>query len=149
MLSDSQMIERAIAIALKAHSGQEDKYGAPYILHPLRVGLGGTSAVEITAGILHDVVEDSAVTIEHLRKREEFPPAVITIVDALTKREGEEWEAYIDRVIACPQAMPVKLRDLEQNLDARRIGEFSEADAKRFTRYVWAWHRIRKAMGNW
>ena len=85
------MLQRAISLALMAHSGQKDKHGAPYILHPLRVGLRAENDVEMTAGFLHDVIEDSKNTIEDLR-RAGFPEEVLTIVDYLTKREGEEWK---------------------------------------------------------
>ena len=140
------MIERAIGIALAAHAGQKDKYGAPYILHPLQVGLGGRTDEEIAAGILHDVIEDSPRSIDDLRA-EGFPDDVLVIVDHLTKREGEVWEAYIHRVMEHEPAMQVKLRDLEQNMDTTRISSFGDEDQKRFTRYVWAWHTIRERLG--
>ncbi|MCB2205266.1 HD domain-containing protein [bacterium] len=140
------MIEAAIALAVKAHAGQKDKYGAPYILHPLKVGLGSHDDFEMTAGFLHDVIEDSPRTIEDLRK-EGFPEEVLIIVDHLTKRDGEEWEAYIHRVMEHEPSMRVKLRDLEQNMDTTRISSFGDRDKDRFTRYVWAWHQIREKLG--
>lgn len=140
------MIERAIGIALMAHAGQKDKYGVPYILHPLKVGLGGRTDEEITAGILHDVIEDSPRSIDDLRN-EGFPDEVLEIVEHLTKQEGEEWHAYIARVMEHEPAMQVKLRDLEQNMDTTRVSSFGDAEQKRFTRYVWAWHAIRERLG--
>ena len=143
---DAGMIEKALSMALMAHAGQKDKYGAPYVLHPLRVGLGGESAAEIASGFLHDVIEDTPKTVDHLRG-EGFPEEVLTIVDHLTKREGEGWEAYIHRVMEHEPSMRVKLRDLAHNMDATRIPEFGEKDADRFARYVWAWHEIRSTLG--
>ena len=69
-------IERAIEIASSAHAGQIDKAGQPYIFHPLRVMLRVSSEHEQMAAVLHDVVEDTTVTIEHLAK-EGFPSEVL------------------------------------------------------------------------
>ncbi len=145
-LTGSAMIERAIGIALQTHAGQKDKYGAPYILHPLRVGIGARNDIEKAAGFLHDVIEDSPRTIDDLR-REGFPEDVLTIVDHVSKREGEEWEHYIHRVMEHEPSMRVKLRDLADNMDASRIPEFKDKDYDRFSRYVWAWHEIRRKLG--
>ncbi|MBN1449210.1 MAG: bifunctional (p)ppGpp synthetase/guanosine-3',5'-bis(diphosphate) 3'-pyrophosphohydrolase [Bacteroidetes bacterium] len=145
-LTGSAMIERALAIALDVHEGQTDRHGSAYILHPLHVGLGAYNDIEIAAGFLHDVIEDSTLTVDDLRN-EGFPEEVLTIVDHLSKREGEEWEAYIDRVMEHEPSMRVKLLDLEQNMDTTRISSFNDRDRDRFTRYVWAWHRIREKMG--
>lgn len=146
------MIEQAIALALNVHRGQKDKHGAPYILHPLRVGLRARNEVEMIAGFLHDVVEDSdgAVTLETLRT-EGFPEEVVIIVDHLSKRvidgREEDWEQYIARVMEYEPAMHLKLLDLEQNMDTSRISHFNSSDSDRFTRYVDAWHRIREKLG--
>jgi GTP diphosphokinase / guanosine-3',5'-bis(diphosphate) 3'-diphosphatase len=81
-------LERAIAIASGAHAGQVDKAGQPYILHPLRVMLRIASEAERIAEVLHDVMEDSGVTLELLRA-EGFSSEIISAVDALTRRKGE------------------------------------------------------------
>ena len=145
-MDPSAMIEPALSLALKAHAGQKDKHGSPYILHPLRVGLRAENDVEMTAGFLHDVIEDSPRTVDDLR-REGFPEEVLEIVEHLTKRDGEEWEDYMHRVMEHEPSMRVKLRDLEQNMDTTRISSFGDRDKDRFTRYVWAWHTIREKMG--
>jgi (p)ppGpp synthase/HD superfamily hydrolase len=140
------LIERALQIALEIHAAQTDRYGAPYILHVLTVGLRGGSEEEIAAGLLHDVVEDSDEwTIQRLE--EEFPEEVVRVVDCLSKREGEEWEDYIGRVMTHPGAMRIKLADLEHNMTAQRAPEFGDEEYERFKRYVSAWHRIKNAMG--
>ena len=148
----SEMVERAIELALRVHRGQKDRHGAPYILHPLRVGLRAHTDTELVAGILHDVVEDSdgAVTLDTLRA-EGFPEAVVVIVDHLSKRvvDGveEAWADYIARVMEHEPAMRLKLLDLEQNMDTTRISRFSDRDSARFARYVEAWHAIRQKLG--
>ncbi len=151
-MSNAEMIERAVALAMDVHRGQKDKHGAPYILHPLRVGLRARNDYEMIAGFLHDVVEDSRgkVTLDTLCD-EGFSEEIIVIVDHLTKRvidgTDEEWKAYIKRVMEHEPAMQLKLLDLEQNMDTTRISSFGERDSERFTRYVWAWHTIREKLG--
>ncbi len=81
-------LERAIAIAAEAHAGQTDKAGERYILHPLRVMLAMETDVERIVAVLHDVVEDSGITLQDLRD-EGFAEEAVAAIDALTKRDGE------------------------------------------------------------
>ena len=127
-------LERAIAIAAAAHEGQVDKAGAPYILHPLRMMLSVRSPEARMAAVLHDVVEDTSVTLEQLRA-EGFPEAVLVAVAALTKREGEDYEAFIRRVAPIPIAREVKLADLRDNADLSRIADPTEKDRARIEKY--------------
>ena len=127
-------IERAIAIALAAHDGQVDKAGAPYIFHPLRMMLSLASLEERMVAVLHDVVEDSDVTLDRLRA-EGFPDAVVAAIDALTKRDGEEYEVFIRRVGPLPLARRVKLADLRDNADLSRISQLTEKDRQRLAKY--------------
>src|SRR5687767_2629355 len=87
-LCDVSTLERAIAIAAQAHAGQVDKAGQPYILHPLRVMLRLATEEERIVGVLHDVVEDTPVSLQQLRD-EGFSESVLSAVEALTKRDGE------------------------------------------------------------
>ena len=127
-------LERAIEIAARAHAGQVDKAGAPYILHPIRMMLGVASLEARMAAMLHDVVEDSDVTLEQLRA-EGFPEGVVGAVAALTKREGEDYEAFIRRVAPNVLARQVKLADLRDNSDLSRIAQPSEGDRLRIEKY--------------
>ena len=95
-MNDFELLEKAIALAVDAHRGQRDRYGAPYILHPLRVMSRVTSIQEKTVAILHDVVEDTNWTFEDL-KREGVPDLLLAALDCLTKREGEEYEDSVKR----------------------------------------------------
>lgn len=79
------MLSKAITIAARAHDGQVDKSGNPYILHPLRVMMNCESETEKICAILHDVIEDTNITFEDL-KRQEFSDEIITVLDCLTKR---------------------------------------------------------------
>jgi (p)ppGpp synthase/HD superfamily hydrolase len=129
-------LERAIAIAAMAHEGQVDKAGMPYLLHPLRMMLSvNTLEARITA-VLHDVVEDTTVTLEQLRA-EGFASEVLEAVEALTKRPGEEndYDAFIRRVAPNPLAREVKLADLRDNCDLSRIARPTEKDLRRVEKY--------------
>jgi (p)ppGpp synthase/HD superfamily hydrolase len=86
------------------------------------------------AAVLHDVVEDTTVTLDELRA-EGFPASVLEAVEALTKREGEDYEAFIRRVAPNPIAREVKLADLRDNSDLSRIAEPTERDRERIRKY--------------
>lgn len=141
-LDDNDLIITALRLACDAHARQRDKAGAPYILHPLHVGLAGVTTDEIVAGLLHDVVEDGHATLDDLR-REGIPERVLEVIDSLTVRPGESYDGYIDRVLLNTVAARIKLRDLEHNMDLRRMETVAEADAKRLARYLNAWRKIR------
>jgi (p)ppGpp synthase/HD superfamily hydrolase len=126
--------ERAIEIAAKAHAGQVDEAGQPYVLHPLRMMLAVTMPEARMAAVLHDIVEDTTVTLDELRAAG-FPATVLEAVEALTKREGEDYEAFIRRVAPNPIAREVKLADLRDNSDLSRIAEPTERDRDRIKKY--------------
>jgi len=127
-------LEDAIALAAKAHEGQKDKAGQPYILHPLRLMLKMRSEKERMAAVLHDVVEDTDWTLDRLRE-EGYPEAVVQAVDCLTRRETESYEEFLARVKTSEIARRVKIADLEDNLDMSRIAHPTEKDLARMERY--------------
>jgi (p)ppGpp synthase/HD superfamily hydrolase len=139
------LVVAAIRLACDVHERQRDRAGAAYILHPLRVGLRGESLDEMLAGILHDVVEDGDVTLADLR-RAGFPPSVVRLVDALSHRDGESYEAYIRRASRNPVAARIKLRDLEDNLDLLRYELIHPRDVERFNRYLHAHRTITASL---
>lgn len=127
-------LERAIEIAAKAHAGQTDKGGEPYILHPLRVMLRVNNNLERMAAVLHDVVEDSDITFENL-VQEGFPTEVIEAVAALTKLPGETRLQAAERAARNPIARAVKLADNAENMDISRIPNPTEKDIARLHEY--------------
>lgn len=127
-------LERAIQIAASAHAGQVDKAGQPYILHPLRVMLRVDGDHERMAAVLHDVVEDTAITLEALAA-EGFPAPVIEAVAALTKLPGESRLAAATRAAKNAIARHVKLADNAENMDLSRIPNPSEKDLVRVEEY--------------
>lgn len=137
-------LEDAIALAVEAHRGQRDKAGQTYILHPLRVMMRLDTDAERMAAILHDVVEDTPYTLERLRELG-YPEEVLGALDCLTKREGESYEAFVERILPHPLARRVKLADLEDNMDVRRLPAVGAKEAERLTRYRAAWARLKGA----
>jgi (p)ppGpp synthase/HD superfamily hydrolase len=127
-------LERAIQIAVQAHMGQKDKGGEPYILHPLRIMFKMHTDLERMVAVLHDVVEDSEWTLDHLRD-EGFPDRVLAAVDCLTHRSNESYEDFIERVQVNILARTVKIADLQDNLDASRIPELTDKDIERIRKY--------------
>ena len=134
-------LEDAIQLALEAHRGRKDRYGQPYILHVLRVMHQMPDDDTRLVALMHDVIEDSAYTLSDLRHAG-YPPRVIAGVDAMTRREDESYEEYIERLVLDPLARRVKAADLEDNMDLRRVVEFAEEDYERMKRYRRAWARV-------
>jgi len=127
-------LERAIEIAARAHADQVDKAGEPYILHPIQVMLRVSGTEARIAAVLHDVVEDSAFTIEDLRK-EGFSPPVLEAVAALTKKQGESRLEAASRAAKNEIARTVKLADNAENMDLGRIANPTDKDYARLEEY--------------
>jgi (p)ppGpp synthase/HD superfamily hydrolase len=136
-------LERAILIAAQAHLGQRDKAGTPYILHPLRMMMRMESDAAMIAAVLHDVVEDSEWTHEQLRG-EGFSEEVLLAVDCLTHRDGETYDEFIARVRANTIAIQVKIADLEDNMNVKRLGEMTPKDMARIEKYHRAWRILKE-----
>lgn len=138
----NNLLQRAIEIATEAHKGQVDKAGAPYIEHSLRVMESGKNIDEKIVGILHDVVEDTHWTFDSL-EAEGFPPHIIAAIRCVTKLSPEEpYDKFIARVKRNPLATAVKLNDLSDNMDIRRLPYLSDKDVKRLKRYLKAYKRL-------
>ncbi len=134
------MLEKAIEIAVEAHRGQIDKAGKEYILHPMRVMLRGRNDTEMIVGILHDVVEDTPITIDMLRL-EGFSEDILAALECVTKRRGESYGTFIDRVLTNPLATQVKLYDMEDNMNRDRIPYPTPKDEARFRKYE-KYHKV-------
>ena len=128
-------LEKAIEIAARAHAGQVDKAGQPYILHPIQVMLRVDSEEERITAVLHDVVEDSDVTLDDLRQAG-FSESVLEAVCALTKLDGETRIEAARRAVVNDIARVVKLADNAENMDMRRIPNPGPKDHDRLAQYT-------------
>lgn len=136
----------AIALAHRAHGGQVDKGGHPYIGHPLRVMAAvGDGEAQIVA-VLHDAIEDSDLSLADLTAAG-FPALIIEALDAITKRAGEPYEAYLQRVMTHPLALRVKIADMEDNCDLSRISQPTAQDYDRLAKYQSILPRLKAALG--
>jgi (p)ppGpp synthase/HD superfamily hydrolase len=141
-MAQQATLEDAIALAVETHRGQVEKAGQPYCLHLLRVMFRLESEQERMAGVLHDLVEDTPYTLDDLRSMG-YPDAVIEVLDCVTHRDGESYEEFIERIKPNPLARRVKIADLEDNMDLRRLPELSERDVARMNRYRRAWAELK------
>jgi (p)ppGpp synthase/HD superfamily hydrolase len=135
------LLNRAMQIAVRAHEGANDRYGAPYILHPLGVMMNVPSVEEKIVAILHDTVEDAGITLDYLRS-EGFPENVVIAIDSISRREGESYDEYMNRVMADDLASRVKIADLQDNMDLRRIPDLNEEAIQRLLRYHSNWKKL-------
>lgn len=124
----------AYEIAKRAHEGQKDKAGVDYIHHPEKVANMVESDTEKSVAYLHDVVEDTFVTLKMLEV-EGFPSEVIKAIDAITKRKDELYDDYLQRVSKNPIALKVKIADMKHNSDVSRHKQPSSKDWERAAKY--------------
>ena len=115
-------VETAVALARKAHEGQLDKAGLPYIEHPLRVMAMVETEAQQMAAVLHDVLEDTPITADDLRAAG-CPEQVVQAVIALSHWDDEPMETYLARVVADPIAIVVKRADIADNSSPHRLGQ--------------------------
>jgi len=123
-------LDMAIALASQAHLGQKDKGGSVYILHPLRVMMQMEYEDAKIVAVLHDVVEDSAFTFDDL-KNEGFSDDILDALRCLTKKQGETYENFIERVLTNRLATDVKIADIKDNMDVTRLKTMIEKDLER------------------
>lgn len=128
------MLSKAINLATDAHNGQKDKAGEPYILHPLRVMFQMKDEESRIFAVLHDTVEDTWITLDLLQK-EGFNQEIIDAIESLTKRETEDYFDFVRRCDKNRIAKFVKLADLNDNIDLRRIKNPTKQDYERIEKY--------------
>ncbi|CAM3997190.1 GTP pyrophosphokinase [Vibrio aerogenes CECT 7868] len=136
-------LDMAIQIATQAHSGQFDKGGQPYILHPLRVMFQFDSEKERIVAVLHDVIEDSNITLNEI-KGNGFSDEIIEALDCLSRRQDENYDEFIDRVLTNQLACMIKIEDIKDNLNVTRLNNIKEKDLKRLYKYHQALSRLIK-----
>ena len=134
-------LEDAIILATNYHKEQVDKAGEPYILHPMRVMLSMETTGEKIVAILHDVLEDTDTTLSYLE--EFFPGKLLVSVNALTHREGESYQHYLNRIPMYATAIRVKLADLRDNLSILSLPEIKDRDVRRIKKHYDAYKFLK------
>ena len=138
------LLSKAITLALKAHKGQVDKSGMPYVGHVMRVMTAGRTEDEKIVGVLHDVVEDTQWTFEALLA-EGFPSHIVDALRCVTKLSDDEpYDEFIERAKTNSLAVAVKINDLTDNMDVRRYKELTDWDVKRLRKYLKAYQELTK-----
>ena len=115
----THLTNEAMKIAYRAHHGQVDKGGIPYIFHPFHLAEQMTDEYTTCVALLHDVVEDTDVTLEALSAV--FPAEVVEAVALLTHRPGDDYLQYVAAIRENPIARAVKLADIAHNSDTTRL----------------------------
>lgn len=135
-MKKGELLSRALILMVNAHSGQFDRGGKPYQLHPLKVmHYLKTDDEELQCiALLHDVVEDTNTSWYDLENIG-CTKRVIAAVKALTKMPGQTYTEYKQVVFANEDAMRVKLCDLRHNTDIRRLKGVTQKDIDRITKY--------------
>lgn len=131
------LTKKAMQIAYDAHHGQVDKAGLPYIFHPLHLAEAMEDEISCCAALLHDVAEDTPITLEDLSK--DFPQEVITVLKLLTHEKGTDYLEYVRKIRENPIAVKVKLADIAHNSDqSRLIGCSMDEETKAYFRKKYA-----------
>lgn len=140
---NKRSVSDARELARLAHEGQVDKAGKPYFGHPERVAARCATEDEKIVAYLHDTVEDTFVTPEYLLESG-YSPAIVEAVLSVTKREGESYEDFVVRAKQNPIGRMVKIHDLEDNMDIRRLDEISDETVSRLRKYLAAYHFLTR-----
>lgn len=129
-----ELLELAIKVATEAHEGQFDKGGNPYILHPKAVADAVDSTENKIVAYLHDVCEDTDITLEDLLEMG-FTYRIVNSIQILTKSEGISYDEYLKSVKKDSNAWHVKMADIKHNMDITRIPIPTEKDYARIEKY--------------
>lgn len=127
-------LESAILIAIKAHQNQVDKGGLPYILHPLRIMIKMQTDEEMIVALLHDVVEDSEISLKDISKYE-FDKKIMSALKVLTYSTNQNYEDYIKKISKNKLARKIKIADLTDNMNLNRLPYLNKKDFERIKKY--------------
>lgn len=123
---------KALFVAVKAHRGQRDKGGNPYVLHPIRVSLKAKSLDGKIVALLHDTVEDTDISLDDLEFLSLFQSEALQL---LTHDKDTPYMEYIENIKSNKLATEVKLCDLEDNMNLNRLKTVTDSDIRRKQKY--------------
>lgn len=145
-MTKNELLNKAIKIAQKAHRGQTDKFGTPYIGHVIRVMNAGKTYDEKMVGVLHDVIEDCPeITLDYLLQ-EGFPNDIVFAIECLTKTPADQdYTEFVKQTEKSPLAVSVKMNDLQDNMDLTRFNRpLTEKDMNRLNKYLTAYLYLKE-----
>lgn len=145
-MTKNELLNKAIKIAQKAHKGQTDKFGTPYIGHVIRVMNSGKTYDEKIVGVLHDVIEDCPeISLDYLLQ-EGFSNDIVFAIECLTKTPADQdYTEFVHQTEKSPLAVAVKMNDLEDNMDLKRFTQqLTDRDFKRMNKYLTAYLYLKE-----
>lgn len=128
------MTKKALAVCFEAHKSQVDKSGLPYVFHPFHLAEQMKDELTTIVALLHDVIEDTSITVEELRDMG-FPAEAIAAIQIMTHDKSIPYMDYVAQIKKNPIAREVKLADLKHNSDLTRLNEVAEKDLERLKKY--------------
>ena len=137
------LLEKALRLATRAHKGQIDKAGKPYIFHLIRVSERCSTEEERIVALLHDIIEDTPVTSANLLN-EGFSQRIVDAVVSVTRNKGETYTDFIHRCRLNSIGRVVKIHDLEDNMDITRLDWITSADVERLNKYLKAYKYLTR-----
>lgn len=130
----TDLTKKALVISFNAHKEQVDKSGMPYVYHPYRIAEQMEDEYSTCVALLHDVVEDTNITLDDL-KNDGFPQEVIEAIALMTHDDDTPYFDYIKRIKTNPLATAVKLADLQDNSNYERLDKVEIKDLQRLEKY--------------
>lgn len=128
------MTKKALAVCFEAHKSQVDKSGLPYVFHPFHLAEQMKDEMTTIVALLHDVIEDTSITVEELRDMG-FPAEAIAAIQIMTHDKSIPYMDYVAQIKKNPIAREVKLADLKHNSDLTRLNEVAEKDLERLKKH--------------
>ncbi len=145
---NKDLLFKTLELVLRLFDDKVDKGGLPYLNHLFKVYSNVLDYDEKVIALLHDVVEDTDVSFEDL-KEFGYPDCYVEILSYLTKKKGEYYPDYIERIINSNNihVLNIKMADLKHNMDITRIKEPTINDYERVNkRYLPAYNKIQNKM---
>lgn len=130
----SDLTKKSLKISFNAHKNQVDKSGMPYVFHPFHLAEQMDDEYSVCVALLHDVVEDTDITIEDLRV-EGFPKEIINAIETMTHNDSVPYLDYVKIIKNNPIARKVKLADLKHNSDLSRLDKIDDKALERVEKY--------------
>lgn len=130
----TDLTKKALKISFNAHKNQVDKSGMPYVFHPFHLAEQMDDEYSVCVALLHDVVEDTDITVEELITKG-FPKEVINAIEQMTHSDSVPYLDYVKEIKNNPIARKVKLADLRHNSDLSRLDKIDDKALERVAKY--------------